>query len=300
MNSVKNIIPAPETDDLTPVSTVMRNMRDVLVPKYGARETMAMSRIIFEHLKGWDPVDLLINENKPLSAFIVRQIRDVVARLMNDEPIQYIVGSAYFYGMNLKVGRGVLVPRPETEELVDMIVTAHKGSDLRVLDVGAGSGCIAIALSRNLPFSQVTALDISDVAVKYIRENAEVLHARINVVEADIFSYQPPAESLDIIVSNPPYIDESEKRDMDKNVLDYEPASALFVPDSDPLVFYRRIAEIGRDALVDNGSVYFEINPAHASDMVAMMEALGYVNVSVHLDIHGKKRFLSAALRTRS
>lgn len=300
MNSVKNIIPAPETDDLTPVSTVMRNMRDVLVPKYGARETMAMIRIIFEHLKGWDPVDLLINENKPLSAFIVRQIRDVVARLMNDEPIQYIVGSAYFYGMNLKVGRGVLVPRPETEELVDMIVTAHKGSDLRVLDVGAGSGCIAIALSRNLPFSQVTALDISDVAVKYIRENAEVLHARINVVEADIFSYQPPAESLDIIVSNPPYIDESEKRDMDKNVLDYEPASALFVPDSDPLVFYRRIAEIGRDALVDNGSVYFEINPAHASDMVAMMEALGYVNVSVHLDIHGKKRFLSAALRTRS
>ena len=300
MNSVKNIIPAPETDDLTPVSTVMRNMRDVLVPKYGARETMAMIRIIFEHLKGWDPVDLLINENKPLSAFIVRQIRDVVARLMNDEPIQYIVGSAYFYGMNLKVGRGVLVPRPETEELVDMIVTAHKGSDLRVLDVGAGSGCIAIALSRNLPFSQVTALDISDVAVKYIRENAEVLHARINVVVADIFSYQPPAESLDIIVSNPPYIDESEKRDMDKNVLDYEPASALFVPDSDPLVFYRRIAEIGRDALVDNGSVYFEINPAHASDMVAMMEALGYVNVSVHLDIHGKKRFLSAALRTRS
>lgn len=300
MNSVKNIIPAPETDDLTPVSTVMRNMRDVLVPKYGARETMAMIRIIFEHLKGWDPVDLLINENKPLSAFIVRQIRDVVARLMNDEPIQYIVGSAYFYGMNLKVGRGVLVPRPETEELVDMIVTAHKGSDLRVLDVGAGSGCIAIALSRNLPFSQVTALDISDVAVKYIRENAEVLHARINVVEADIFSYQPPAESLDIIVSNPPYIDESEKRDMDKNVLDYEPASALFVPDSDPLVFYRRIAEIGRDALVDNGSVYFEINPAHASDMVAMMEALGYVNVSVHLDIHGKKRFLSAALRARS
>ena len=120
------------------------------------------------------------------------------------------------------------------------------------------------------------------------------------MVEADIFSYQPPAESLDIIVSNPPYIDESEKRDMDKNVLDYEPASALFVPDSDPLVFYRRIAEIGRDALVDNGSVYFEINPAHASDMVAMMEALGYVNVSVHLDIHGKKRFLSAALRTRS
>lgn len=287
---------APQlTDDTyTPMPEVVRELRRILQPKYGHGETEAMIRLIFHHLKGWSAADMIINENKPLSAFIVRRIREIVGRLMADEPIQYIVGDAYFYGLDFDIEPGVLVPRPETEELVEMIVNANKRPDLRILDACTGSGCIAIALARNLPFPKITAVENSRKALEIARRNADKFNVKIDFLEADIFTYTPEKESFDIIVSNPPYIDESEKISMERNVLDYEPHEALFVPDDNPLIYYRRIAEMGLEALAEGGRIYFEINPNHSDAMRVLLESLGYTAIHSHLDIHGKRRFITA------
>lgn len=277
-------------------SELIRGLRDALTEIYGAGEARAMTRLVFTRLKGWNTADLIIHEGEEVSDYIRGKVADILRRLQAGEPIQYILGEAYFYGMDFKVAPGVLIPRPETEELVDMIVKEERGSDLRVLDVCTGSGCIAIALSRNLLFPRVTAIDVSEEALRIAEENAKALKADIDFIHADIFKWEPDPESFDIIVSNPPYIDESEKSGMDRNVLDYEPALALFVPDSDPLLFYRRIAELGRTALAPGGRIYFEINPRHADDLVSLMESLDYQNIQIVKDIHSRPRFLSASL----
>lgn len=268
-------------------------MHQKLDSLYGNGEATAMIRLIFHKLKGWNASDLIINENVELSEYIVDKVREIQKRLEKNEPIQYILGEAYFYGMNLKVDSRVLIPRPETEELVDIIVKENQQSDLRVLDVGTGSGAIAIALARNLRFPQVTAIDISEDALDVAEENARTLKARINFMHEDVFVYEPSADSFDIIVSNPPYIDESEKKDMEKNVLDYEPHLALFVSDDAPLVYYSRIADIGRKALSGNGRLYFEINPRHALSLKALLEGEGYRDVRIIEDSSRKQRFIA-------
>lgn len=274
------------------------HLRDTLVPRYGKGETEAIIRLIFHHLKGWNTVDLLMNEDKTLSLYMVEKVKEIEKRLLQDEPIQYIVGDAYFYGMDFVVNRDVLIPRPETEELVDMIVSQNGQSDLDVLDIATGSGCIAIALARNLPFSKVTALDISEKALEVARLNAQRLKAKIDFIHADILTYAFPDDSFDIIVSNPPYVDDKEKATMDANVLRYEPASALFVPDDNPLVFYRRIAAMAHDALRPGGRLYLEINPLHADDMQCLLADTGFIDIQTHLDIHGKKRIMSCRKKT--
>lgn len=279
---------------MTTLIEEMRRLRSVLTPIYGRGETEAMIRLIFENLKGWGAVDLIINESRPLSDFILGRIEDILSRLQKHEPLQYILSLAYFYGMNFKVGPGVLIPRPETEELVDMIAAASKAPDLHVLDVGTGSGCIAIALSRNLRFADVDAIDFSGKALSYARENAEALKANVNFIHADIFSWTPEENDYDIIVSNPPYIDEQEMESMDSNVLDYEPHEALFVPNDNPLLYYRRIAEVASEALRPGGHIYFEINPRHADSLKQLLEDFGFSDVEVTLDIHARKRFISA------
>ena len=242
----------------------LKKLRDALRPMYGDRETEAIIRIIFHHLKGWSVTEMLIHGQEPLSPFIISEVDKILQRLLKHEPIQYITGEARFHGMEMKVTPDVLIPRPETDELVDIIVgDSGNKEDLKVLDIATGSGCIAIALARNLPFAHVTATDISDGALKVARENASNLRANIDFIHADVFSW-PPESCFDIIVSNPPYVDESEKKKMEKNVLDYEPASALFVPDDNPLIYYKRIADIAVKSLSDNGRLYFEINPLHA------------------------------------
>ena len=281
-------------DSYTPMPDVIRALRHVLGQKYGHGEAEAMIRLIFHHLKGWTAADMIINENRPVSAITLTRIREIVGRLMNDEPIQYIVGNAHFFGMDFIVEPGVLIPRPETEELVDMIINSNRRSDLKILDACTGSGCIAIALARNLPFSVVTAVDNSKSAISVARKNATKLNTKIEILEQDIHTYDPAPDSFDIIVSNPPYVDEKEKKDMEANVLDYEPAEALFVSDDNPLVFYDRIAEIGCKALVPGGRIYFEINPNHSDDMKSLLERKGYTAIHSLLDIHGKRRFMSA------
>lgn len=289
--SQTNLTTQPQT-----LMQVVSRLRTDLTPVYGHGEAEAMIRLIFEHLKGWSPVDIIINEPKPLSEFMLSQIDKILVRLKKNEPIQYILGMAYFYGMNFKVGPGVLIPRPETEELIDAIVGANKQSDLRVLDICTGSGCIAVALARNLPFAEVDALDISGDALVYAHENARDLKTRINLIKADIFTWNPEPGVYDIMVANPPYIDQSEIEDMAPNVVENEPHEALFVPDDDPLRFYRRIAKVAAEGLKPGGRVYFEINPRHASELKELFISEGFENVDTTLDIHARLRYLRARL----
>lgn len=270
-------------------------LRKELRPVYGQRETEAIIRIMFHFLKGWNTVDILMHENEPLSDFILHEIDSILKRLLKHEPIQYITGKARFHGMEFKVTPDVLIPRPETDELTDLIIDdcADK-EDLDILDIATGSGCIAISLARNIPFSNVTALDISAKALDVARLNAENLKANVKFIHADIFNWQPSDNSFDIIVSNPPYIDMSEKEGMEPNVLDHEPASALFVPDSDPLVFYKRISSLASNALRPGGTLYFEINPRHANGFYPLLSSHGFQNVEILKDFQGRHRMVKA------
>lgn len=271
-------------------------LRDALIPKYGEGEAAAMARSTLMTLKDWDLPHLMANEDRPASDFIKARCAEILHDLLNDMPLQYALGSTNFYGFTLKVGPGVLIPRPETAELVDLIVKENEEDDLRVLDLCTGSGAIALALARNLPFSRVTALDISPEAIATTKENADSLKVKLNIIQEDVFTHAFPSRSFDIIVSNPPYVDESEKTDMEANVLNYEPHIALFVPDNDPLRFYKSIAEIAQNSLAEGGKLYFEINPRHAFELASMLKGLGFLDVEILKDSHGKERFAKAQI----
>lgn len=280
-----------DSDSLANVRTTLRR---ALSPKYGEREASAMARSILMNLKGWNLTTLIANEDRPASEFIRERASEIFDQLMNDVPLQYALGETTFYGLKISVKPGVLIPRPETEELVDLIVKENPGSDLSVLDLCTGSGAIALALARNLPFSKVEAVDISPRAIAIASDNASALKTRINILQADVFTLSLPDAAFDIIVSNPPYIAESEKKDMERNVLDYEPHQALFVSDEDPLVFYRRISRLARTSLKSGGHLYFEINPIYASSLREMLEDYGFTDIRIIKDVHGKDRFAVA------
>lgn len=268
-----------------------------LAPRFGEGEARWMVRLMMEEFKNYSPVDMAVRGDFDAGENVERRIDETVGRLLNGEPIQYIFGKARFYGMNLKVTPDVLIPRPETEELVDLIVNDRGGErDLRVLDVCTGSGCIAIALARNLPFSEVDAIDISREALAVARENASELKAAVCFKEGDALCMGADVAEYDIIVSNPPYIAEHERAEMDRNVLEHEPALALFVPDADPLRFYIAIARYALVALKEQGGLYFEINPLYASDLAGQMKAMGWSDVSILPDMQKKSRFLIARL----
>ncbi len=262
---------------------------------FDRREREAVILLIFNHVKGWSRVDLIINEGKDLSDFAKSEIDSIVDRLILGEPIQYITGQARFYGLDFQVGPGVLIPRPETEELVDWIVDDAKGrEDLSVLDIGTGSGCIAISLARTLAFPKVTAIDFSEAALEYARKNAKLLKAKVEFIKADMYQWMPAAESLDIVVSNPPYIAPDEAADMEVRVKDFEPHEALFVTAADPIRPYKRIEEIARKGLKAGGLIYMELNPRFADQVKAYYEAKGWEDVEIRIDSYGKKRFLKA------
>ena len=273
----------------------LKKLRTALRPLYGNRETEAIIKLIFHYVKGWNTVDILTHEPDTLSPFIRSEIDGILKRLLNYEPIQYITGEARFHGLELHVTPDVLIPRPETSELVDIIVgKAGETPDLRVLDVATGSGCIAVALARALLFPKVTALDISAPALEVACRNAADLKVKVEFIEADIFTWTPDGAKYDIIVSNPPYIDESERASMERNVLDYEPSSALFVPDDDPLRFYRRITQLAASALVAGGRLYYEINPRHADQLAREIADAGFSDVEIVKDSFGHDRFITA------
>ena len=259
------------------------------------QEVQAMIRVIFEDVFNYDQVDVALRQESELPDFAPECIADIIACLQRHEPLQYIVGKARFHGHQFKVTPAVLIPRPETEQLVDLIIDENPGSDLRVLDMGTGSGCIAISLARALKFAQVDALDISRDALAVARENAAALKVKVRLFESDMLSPQPPA-TYDIIVSNPPYVCWSERDAMDNNVKDYEPGQALFVPDNDPLMFYKAIAPYAAQSLARGGSLYLEINQRFGNEVKRLLEQNGFGEVRIIDDSYGKPRFVAAKL----
>lgn len=228
------------------------------------------------------------------------ELLHMAERIAKGEPVQYVVGKAEFCGLTFHVEPGVLIPRPETEELVDA-VELQNAQAMRVVDIGTGSGCIAISLSKKFPDAKVEGWDISDDTLRIAKGNAERNESNVSFHKVDVLSVSPSealslaeGKRVDVIVSNPPYICDREKSDMERNVLDHEPHLALFVPDEDPLLFYRKIAELGVEILSTGGRLYFEINRAYGRETVLLLEGLGYSNVQLVQDQFGNDRMVCA------
>lgn len=276
------------------MNKIVAYIRSRLQPYYTAEEVSALSRIVCCDLLGQAPTDYYLGKDIALSPKKEQELEDILQRLSRFEPLQYIEGRTLFLGREFWVAPGVLIPRPETEELVELMLKEIP-ADARILDVGTGSGCIAISLAKELPDALVTAWDVSPEALSVARVNARKLQANVRFVECDVLACQVDEVGLyDVIVSNPPYVTEAEKADMEPNVLQWEPSLALFVPDDDPLRFYRRIAVLGRDMLADGGRLYFEINRAYGREMVEMLRTMGYVRVRVEKDLSQNDRFVIA------
>lgn len=269
--------------------------RSLAAAGYSASETGWIVRDIFAALKGYTRVDLVTRSDDEVTGWLASHVDDLVGKICSGVPVQYATGQARWMGMTLKVTPDVLIPRPETEQLVDMAVAAAGDrTDLRILDIGTGSGCIAIAMARALRFPVVTAIDISPDAIEVARENAATLKASVNFMLDDILTATPQRGSYDIIMSNPPYIADKEKAEMGAGVLMHEPHLALFVPDDDPVKFYRAIARYAAVALSPGGSLWLEINPLYVTRTRAAVADAGFMSIEVVRDERGKQRFIHA------
>ena len=261
---------------------------------YPTGEVSALTRILATELLGVSQMAFYLKDDITLTAEQQTQLDNAIERLKKQEPIQYILGYSDFCGLRFKVTPATLIPRPETSELVEWIATGHNNKAVNILDIGTGSGCIAISLAHKIPQSCVTAWDISPDALAVATENSKANNTEVEFAQVDILSHQPGDEEFDIIVSNPPYIKENEKSAMHSNVLDWEPHTALFVPDNDPLLFYRTIAQKGLALLKPGGVLYFEINRAHGKETVEMLSALGYTGIELRKDFADNDRMVKA------
>ncbi|MCB2409165.1 peptide chain release factor N(5)-glutamine methyltransferase [Hymenobacter lucidus] len=265
---------------------------------YPPAEADSIAGIVVEHLLQLSPLQRRMRSAEPVPAEVAAQIPPIQARLLLHEPLQYVLGVAYFAGLELEVTPATLIPRPETEELVALIIAEQQGQpDLTIVDIGTGSGCIPIALQQALRPKRVIGVDVSAAALAVARRNAARYNSPVEFLQADILTQEPAeiaAYSLAVLVSNPPYVLENERPLMRRNVLDYEPATALFVPDHDPLLFYRRIGALGRRWLQPGGSLYFEINEQYAAELVTLLQGQGYARVEPRQDIFGKDRMMRA------
>lgn len=266
---------------------------------YAKEEAESITEYVFQELLRVDAIGLRKQKDVPVPDAIAEQLDMILKRLYQNEPVQYILGIAYFYGLRFVVNQNVLIPRRETEELVEMIAKQNTIESPKILDIGTGSGCIAVTLKNLIPTAEVYAIDKEESAVHTARNNALTLLQRNKenkFVTRDIFdkSWWGSFGKFDIIVSNPPYVTEEEKKLMQPNVLEYEPAQALFVPDSDPLRYYDTIADFALEHLNPNGKLYFEINEAFGAQTLAMLNKKGYINTQLKKDMQGKDRMIVA------
>lgn len=274
---------------------IIAQMRRELQGTADAGEVQAMTSMVVEHVLHYSPVDVVLRADFEQPEVLVQRIMAMTERLRAHEPVQYVLGTARFQGMDFRVTRATLIPRPETERLVDIIVDEHRDeADLRVMDVGTGSGCIAVSLARALRWSQVTATDVSAEALQVAADNAQRLKARVTFRREDMTRAVAPSETLDIVVSNPPYVCESERAQMEPNVLRYEPAGALYVPDDDPLRYYVPLARYAHKALKPGGSLYLEINRRFGRQVAQLLEQQGLQEAQVLKDQFGADRFVTA------
>ena len=283
---------------------IISQISSQLQTAYPEDEARSLAWWIMEELTGKSRTELQFGcKDTAFSSIMQEKSQEIISRLLHFEPIQYIFGHTLWCGLDLLVTPATLIPRPETAELVERInkptQTLPEGKALKVLDVGTGSGCIAIALKKAHPSWSVTGIDISPEAIAIARENARRNNVEVNFQVADIFDSNEENPKYDVVVSNPPYICESEKTSMRPNVLNFEPSTALFVPDSDPLLFYRRIAELFSLPLQGKGrerGLFFEINEAFGEELKQLLDSLGYTDIQIHKDIYGKDRIIEARM----
>lgn len=272
----------------------IKYIRQQLQNIYPAEEVQALIYLLLEKKHNMSKLDICMGKDKIFSTEERKEWEDIVKRLHNEEPVQYILNEADFCGLCFKVTPDTLIPRPETAELVNWIIQDYSHLAPSVLDIGSGSGCIAISISAALPNAKVESWDISAAALDISRFNNEKVGTSVTFNQQDILSNYLPQRELDILVSNPPYITNSEKAEMSNNVLQWEPSTALFVSDKDPLIFYRAIAEYGCQSLKEYGSLYFEINRAYGNETVRLLEDMGYKNIILRKDLSGNDRMIKA------
>ena len=274
---------------------IVNEIREALRGIYPDSEALSLAKMLLVEAFGFSTLELYGGKDKEISGKRRDVLDKMLSRLQKNEPIQYVLGKETFCGLDFEVDSNVLIPRPETRELVEWIVADRKlDASCRILDIGTGSGCISISLAKFLPGTEVEAWDISEGALEVAHRNAIRNEVEVLFCHQDVLSALPEGVLYDVIVSNPPYITEKEKLDMDANVLDWEPSTALFVPDADPLLFYRKIAELGFSILKAGGTLYFEINRAYGQETVAMLEGLNYKQIELRKDEWGNDRMIKA------
>lgn len=281
------------------MTDVVTHIKQSLQGIYPEAEAKSLCRIVVEEVTGASYFQLLADKFSKITDSQAEEIKNIINRLKQHEPIQYILGRAEFCGMPFFVDRNVLIPRPETEELVELVCTQNKQKNLSVLDVGAGSACIAISLAKLMDSPKVSAWDVSASALRVAGVNAKKLSAEIYFQEVDVLKDVPTNQTFDIIVSNPPYVLDSDKKEMDENVLEYEPHTALFVPDDKALMFYERIADISLNLLNNDGKLYFEIHHKKGVDTVKLMRNRGYSNVVLYKDMSGLDRMVCGTMKRK-
>ncbi len=267
-----------------------------LTPIYDAGEVDSFFYLILEAKHQLKRVDLALEPDLVFSVTELETWNLISEQLKKEIPIQYLLGTTHFYGLELEVNSNVLIPRPETEELVDWIVQKSKfkvqSSKFKILDIGTGSGCIAISLAKNLPNAEVFALDVSEKALATAKRNAEFNQVTIQFILQSILETEDLGQQFDLIVSNPPYVRDLEKHEIKKNVLDNEPHLALFVEDDDALIFYRKIVQLAQKNLSLNGQLYFEINQYLGQEMIDLLQEMGFKNTDLRKDIYGNNRMI--------
>lgn len=276
---------------------LIEKYRKSLLRIYPLSETESIIRIVIREVLNYEFKDIFLKAEEFLNPNKVMQLETILRDLMKHKPVQYVLGFSYFYDFRLEVNENVLIPRQETEELVHWIIEENKNKvNLHVLDIGTGSGCIAITLKKHLKNSNVTAVDISENAINLARKNADKYNILINFITQNILdnSLWKNLEEADLIVSNPPYVTESEKELIKNNVLKFEPHEALFVADQHPMIFYSDIADLALLKLKKNGCVYFEINESYGNKLVELLGNKGFNKIQIKKDLNGKNRMLKA------
>ena len=274
---------------------IFHEIRDALKGYYSDSEALALAKMLLVEVFGFSTLELYGGKDKEFSEKHRSVLAEMIRRLQKNEPIQYIIGIESFCGLTFEVNPNVLIPRPETQELVSWIVEdCQVDGAVRILDIGTGSGCIPVSLAKQLPMAEVESWDISEGALEVASRNCGRNGVKVLLRQKDVLNASPEGVLYDVIVSNPPYIADREKVDMEANVLDWEPSLALFVPDDDPLLFYRKIAQLGCEMLKEGGSLYFEINRAYGQETSLMLSELGYSRIELKKDSWGNDRMIKA------
>ena len=267
---------------------------NALIPDYGEDEARQISKMLLLDLLGMSFEKIMIDEEAPLDAARRERLTNAMAQLNRHAPIQYVLGKAHFFGRDFFVNNHVLIPRQETEELINEILVDNKRPGLQILDIGSGSGCIGITLALEMSDARVSLLDVEEVALEVSKENARRNQLDLSFIQENVLEMDRLPQTYDIIVSNPPYVTEKEKELMHPNVLKHEPHTALFVPDDDPLVFYKKIIALARESLHPKGRLYFEINENYGWEVIKLCEQAGCTFVKLVQDINGKDRIVKA------